>query len=304
MLFKKFLKTIVYIPLTLSLLFLSVPTCAHSKGEFVFNNKTYYVVETGEPDTDKSGPTTYVPWEKDEVFLNSQMQNGTPVMMGAYHTVLHDPLPGEEENVHLAARLLAGIVVKPGETFSQNNKIGPYVESKGFKKGPTYIGTQLTTTIGGGVCKIASTLYNVTILSNLQIAERFAHNMPVPYVPYGQDATVSFGNKDFKFVNNSGSPILIWARGVDNILYIAFYGTAKPPEIEWHHEMQKVIKAGKVYSINPTLPVGTERLVTEGMDGAVVKSWLTIKDHDGNITTKQLGISHYNPFPHMYERSN
>jgi vancomycin resistance protein YoaR len=223
-------------------------------------------------------------------------------MLAAYRTVLHDPLPGEEENVHLAARMLAGIVVKPGQIFSQNNKIGPYIESRGYKKGPTYAGTELTTTIGGGVCKIASTLYNVTVLSNLQIVERFAHSMPVPYVPYGQDATVSYGNKDFKFRNDTSDQMLIWAQGIDNVLYIAFYGAKEPPEVEWQHETVKVIKANRIYMVNAALPSGSERMVHEGMDGGIYKSWVTIKNPDGTITTKQLQTSYYNPLPYIFEK--
>lgn len=251
----------------------------------------------------KSGPTTSVPWETDEDFLRSQAENGTPILMAAYRTVLHDPLPGEEENVHLAARILAGTVVKPGTVFSQNNKVGPYVRSKGFQKGPTYAGMNLVTTVGGGVCKIASTLYNVAILSNLPIMERHAHSMPVPYVPYGQDATVASGVKDFRFKNNTESPVLIWAKGIDNTLYIAFYGTKKPPIVEWHHKTLKVIKAEKIYKTNPALPAETpEKLLVEGMDGGIVKSWITIKNPDGTITTKQLGKSWYDPMHYLFER--
>ncbi|HEX3011515.1 MAG TPA: hypothetical protein VHQ70_05670, partial [Syntrophomonadaceae bacterium] len=72
-----------------------------------------------------SGPVKNVPWAKDRSFKTRQKAAGTPVQMAAFRTVLRDPLPGEEQNVHLAARLLAGIVVKPGQTFSQNNTIGP-----------------------------------------------------------------------------------------------------------------------------------------------------------------------------------
>jgi vancomycin resistance protein YoaR len=126
--------------------------------------------------------------------------------------------------------------------------------------------------------------------------------MPVPYVPYGQDATVSYGNKDLKFKNNTSSPIMIWAQGVDNILYIAFYGAAKPPEVEWHHETLKVYNAQKVYKLTSTLPKGEEKLLLEGMDGGIVKSWLTIKNPDGTITTKQLGNSYYNPMSYVYEK--
>lgn len=252
----------------------------------------------------KSGPVNILPWDKDEVFLKAQKDNNTSVLMGAYCTVLHDPLPGEEFNVHLAAALLAGTVVNPGQTFSQNGKIGPYTESRGFQKGPTYMGSQLTTTVGGGVCKIASTLYNVTILSNLPIVERHPHSMPVPYVPYGQDATVAYGAYDFKFMNNTSAPILIWAKGIGNTLYMGFYGAEKPPKVEWHHEVLETVKAPTIYVKNPELPEGTEKTVNEGMDGMMVKSWITIEKPDGTVETKKLGISYYKPLANIIEVRN
>ena len=249
----------------------------------------------------KSGTTDSVPWESDAQFQAAQKNNNTYVSLAAYSTVLHDPLPGEEDNVHLAAQKIAGTVVKPGGVFSQNAKAGPYNSARGYKKGPTYVGSKLKTTIGGGVCKVASTIYNVAVLSNLNIVERHAHGMPVPYVPYGQDATVSYGSKDIKFKNNTSSPILIWAQGVDNILYIAFYSQEKGPQVEWHHDIQKVYKAGKVYKITDSLPKSKEKVVAEGMDGAVVKSWVIINDN-GTKTTKAMRSSYYSPFPSIIEK--
>jgi len=252
----------------------------------------------------KSGQISVLPWESDESFKIEQDKNGTPVLMAAYRTVLKDPLPGEEYNVHLAARILAGTVVKPGQIFSQNTKIGPYTESRGFKKGPTYIGSRVATTIGGGVCKIATTLYNTAILSNLQIIERYPHSMPVPYVPYGQDATVAYGARDFRFKNNTSHPIMIWAQGIDNILYIAFYGASEPPKIEWHHETLSTQKAPIIYTDNPNLQKGEERMVMEGADGALVRSWITIHNPDGTFTVKELGNSYYKPIPYLFEKGS
>lgn len=247
-----------------------------------------------------SGPVWDVPWENDQTFLKTKMRNDTKVLMAAYRTVLKDPLPGEEDNVHLAASMLAGIIAEPGQIFSQNNSIGPYTMERGFQKGPTYIGSRLTTSIGGGVCKIASTLYNVTALCNLEIVERHAHSMPVPYVPYGQDATVAFGSRDFKFRNNTPSPIMIWAESVGNILYIAFYGSFPVPEVEWKHEIVEIRKAPRQVSNNSNLEPGEEKIVLEGMDGAVMKSWLFIKGQDW-IQIRYMGISDYKPMPYLIE---
>ena len=75
--------------------------------------------------------------------------------------------------------------------------------------------------------------------------------MPVPYVPYGQDATVAYGYKDLKFKNNTEFPILIWAEGKGNRIYLALYGQEKPPKVEWEHKILDRLKPSKVYKINP-----------------------------------------------------
>lgn len=248
-----------------------------------------------------SGPEKIMPWTNESAFIDAVERNNTKVLLGGYKTVLKDPLPGEEYNVHLAAAMLAGRVIKSGEIFSQNSAIGPYTEEKGFRKGPTYIGTQVTTTIGGGVCKIASTLYNTAVLSDMKIVERHNHTMPVPYVPYGQDATVSYGNKDIRFQNNTGSNIMIWAKGIDNVLYMAFYGSKPAPCVYWRHEVLETIKAPFMYKINPQMGVNEKKLLMEGMDGAVVKSWITVTS-GGSSETRYMGMSRYQPMPHLVEK--
>lgn len=253
-------------------------------------------------DDEESGPVSVLPWDGDAAFVEKQAEAGAPVLMGAYRAVLRDPLPGEEFNVHLAAKMLDGIVVAPGQTFSQNHSIGPYTEARGFRIGPTYIGTQLTKTIGGGVCKIASTLYNVTVLSDLKIVERHCHTMPVPYVPYGQDATVSYGNRDFKFKNDSPYPVMIWAQGVDNKLYIAFYGQVQPPAVEWTHDVTNVVKAQVIYKRGAGMAPGTERIALEGMDGATVRSIVTVRYADGSVVVKNMGMSFYQPMAFVIEK--
>lgn len=250
---------------------------------------------------DKSSSVTNLPWVGDKEFLKSQEENNANILMAAFCSVLIDPLPGEEYNVNLAAKSLKGTVVEPGEIFSQNNSIGPYTESRGYKKGASYSGGNIVQTEGGGVCKIASTLYNVAVLSDLDIIERHNHTMPVNYVPYGQDATVAYGAKDFKFKNNKDFPILIWSQIIDNRLYIGFYGLEKSPEIVWHHNVTNIVKAPEYYKKNSELKEGEERIIIRGIDGATAESHITIKYEDGSVKTKKLGISRYIPLPYIIE---
>lgn len=250
---------------------------------------------------EESGPINNLPWAQDPDFLKAQERNDTDVLMAAYCTVFQSSLPGESYNVELTANALSGIVLEPGEVFSQNQKLGPYTEDKGYKEGLSYIGSNLVPTIGGGVCKIATTLYNTAILSNLEILARANHSMPVAYVPYGQDATVAYGVKDFKFRNDKDFPILIWAKSVDNRLYIAFYGQEKPSAIEWGHKITNRVEAPTIYKENPQLAQGEENILVQGMDGATVESWINIENEDGDVETRQLGTSYYRPMPRIIE---
>jgi vancomycin resistance protein VanW len=183
-----------------------------------------------------------------------------------------------------------------------NHTIGPYSRARGFRDGPSYYGTEIVKVTGGGVCKIASTLYNVTTLANQKIIERNPHGMPVPYVPLGQDATVSSSNKNFRFMNNSSEPILIWADTKSNTLYMAIYGGTKPPKVTWHHKIFSRKPTRTFYRKNSNLRPGEEKTVIPGADGLVVKSWLTIKYSDGRTESKDLGVDYYNPLPHVIEK--
>jgi len=205
--------------------------------------------------------------------------------------------------VALAADRLAGTVLKPGEIFSQNKLLGPYTKARGYRDGPMFAGNKIIPSEGGGVCKIASVLYNVAILANLEIIERYPHSLTVPYVPSGQDATVAYGIYDFRFRNNTTSPLVIWADTYGDTLYIAFYGREKPPRVTWHHEILGNTKCWTEYKYNPSLPPRTEKVIFPGQDGITVRSWVTIEQPNGKIIRKDLGISRYQASPSLVERN-
>ena len=242
-----------------------------------------------------------LPWTGNPQVETLKQKYNTPVLVAAYKARLSEPIMAEAFNIGHAADLLAGTVVQPGEVFSQNNRIGPYTRERGFKDGPMYVGSRIVPSVGGGVCKIASLLYNVVILSNLQVVERHPHSMTVPYVPPGQDATVAYGTCDFRFKNTSGGPVLIWADMMGDTLYMAFYGQKKPPLVTWHHETLSRSQFPTEMVSNPSLPPGTEKETIPGQEGVVVRSWLTIETEDGKVTRRDLGTSYYQACPRIVE---
>lgn len=241
------------------------------------------------------------PWDDDEEFRRAQMENDTDVLIAGFVTVSEDYSDDEKENIRLAASMISGTVLQPGEVFSQNETAGPYTEDRGYLEGENYVGGQVVKDFGGGVCNVATTLYNTSIAADVEIVERHNHSMPVPYVPYGQDAAVAYGYKDFKFKNNTDHPLLIWTELVDNRLYMAFYGKEPGPEIKWIHETVSETEATTVYKTNPELDEGVENILVKGLDGKVVDTMLEVKYPDGEVELRDLGRSAYNPLNTLIE---
>ncbi|NMA61377.1 MAG: VanW family protein [Firmicutes bacterium] len=243
-----------------------------------------------------------LPWfTSPSVDLNDlRTRYGANRLINAFRTTLPDPILQEEYNVATAAAYLAGTIVQPREVFSLNRAIGPRTKNRGFGPGPLYVNGTIGSTIGGGICKVATTMYNVAIHSDLPVIERHPHSMLVPYVPPGRDATVLWGSKDLQFINNRDHPLVIWAEMWDHTLYIAIYGQYDPPLVEWYSEEVSRIPTWTIRRKNSTLEPGETRLI-EGAEGVSVKTWINIDCPSLPLVEKYLGMDSYRPLPNYLE---
>ena len=128
-------------------------------------------------------------------------------------------------NLKLACKAINGKLIRPGETFSYNETLGKRTEAKGYKPAGAYSAGKSVETIGGGICQVSSTLYYACLKADLEIVERTAHGFMVSYMPYGMDATVSWGTLDFKFKNNTDYPIRIEASVSGGQVHVKLIGT-------------------------------------------------------------------------------
>ena len=128
-------------------------------------------------------------------------------------------------NLKLAAKAINGKLIRPGETFSYNQTLGERTEKKGYKPAGAYMAGKTVETVGGGICQVSSTLYYACLKADLEIVERTAHGYTVSYMPYGMDATVSWGSLDYKFKNNTDYPIRIEAWVSGGQVHVKLIGT-------------------------------------------------------------------------------
>ena len=119
---------------------------------------------------------------------------------------------GSNINASRACRFINGVVVEPGEEFSYNEALGQRTTENGYVSGTAYAGGSVVQQTGGGICKISTMLYNLCLISGMEVTERWPHTMLVEYVPGGLDAAVAWGYEDFRFVNSLDVPIRIEAR--------------------------------------------------------------------------------------------
>lgn len=138
------------------------------------------------------------------------------------------PLTGSSNNritnIRIACRHLNGKIVFPGKIFSLNKSIGERNVSNGYKNAPVILKGKLVDGVGGGICQVASTLYNSILLSELNVIERVPHSIAPSYVKAGLDAAISGNDIDFCFKNIRKSPIVIFIEVRNQALVAEIFG--------------------------------------------------------------------------------
>lgn len=125
-------------------------------------------------------------------------------------TVSLRPLSYEQQNnLYQAAQKIDGSILKPGQVFSFNGKVGPRTGKNGYQPAPSYLGGETPNTLGGGICLLSSCLYQSALTAGLKIVERVPHLRTMRTVSPGFDATVWYGRADLRFENTTKFPIEI-----------------------------------------------------------------------------------------------
>lgn len=194
-------------------------------------------------------------------------------------------------NVKLAAQQLNGTIVQPGEELSFNNTVGERTEAKGYQSAAAYNNGEVVQEIGGGVCQVSTTLYNAVVKSGLQVSKRQSHTFEPSYVTPGQDATVSWGGPDFRFINNSKAAIGVKASYYNQTVTVSIYGI---PVLE--DGVTQYLESTKISDLDPppptyeedqTLQPGEEVVKSAGSKGSKWQTKLIVKK-DGQIISSDV----------------
>jgi len=221
--------------------------------------------------------------------------------LGSQFTTYFDPRNKPRvTNIALAAKLVDGSVVKPGETFSLNAAMGPRTTNRGFDYAPVIASDNvLRQGVGGGICQYATTLFNAVFFAGLPVVERKCHSLYISHYPVGRDATVSWGSADFKFRNDTGKALLIRSWVEADALTVAIVGKTGRKityTTSSFYDVRKPAhgKANPRVIYDSDLGPGVVRW-EPGVDGRSVRVERTVRDESGKVLFRDTFVSHYEP---------
>lgn len=173
---------------------------------------------------------------------------------------------GRKNNITVASCALFGKEIADGEIFSFNETVGERTKERGYEKAKTIVGGRYVEDYGGGVCQVATTLFNALLKAGFTIIESSNHSIAPSYVGIARDAMVS-SFSDLKMKNETGSPVFITGKADGKELLFEIYSADKNREIKLSGVVIKVIKAPE-----PEYIYGTEnKYGTQEKEGYVLE---------------------------------
>ncbi len=200
-------------------------------------------------------------------------------------------------NIHLAADLLNNSVAKAdGGQWSFNEVVGECTADKGFLGAGAIVGGEYEDAIGGGICQVATTVFNAVYEAGLPVSERYNHSLYVASYPAGRDAAIAYPYLDLIWVNDTPSDILVRSSYTDTTLTVDLYGVdpgrvVETIEGDWGDGEKHKTRIER----DESLAAGTEYVKTYGSDGKTFVVYRNVYDRDGQLIAEDVFYSTYSP---------
>ena len=203
------------------------------------------------------------------------------------------------DNIHLVSDTIGNTVAKAdGGTWSFLDHAGPMDEEDGYKDANQIVGGRMEQGVGGGVCQVATTVFNAVYEAGLDVDERHNHSLYSTSYPAGLDAAVSYPGLDLVWSNQTSSDVLLRTSYTDSSVTVTLVGIDPELEVvtetgEWEEGKKHVTE----YEVDETLKEGASYVKTAGTDGMKISVTRYVKDKDG----KRVG---WDTFPSVYSPVN
>ena len=201
-------------------------------------------------------------------------------------------------NIRLAASKLDHVLIRPGETISFNELVGPRTPKQGFRMARVLVRGEFTQDFGGGVCQVAGTLYLAALRSGMEVVRRHRHSRPVGYLPPGLDATVNFGSLDLKLRNPFPTPLYLRTFVKGGRLTVVVLGKRKPNRTyRIVRYTERISEPKELQILDQSLSVGVRKTVEKGSSGYRVEVWRLVIENGVVVKRERISTDLYPPQP-------
>lgn len=133
--------------------------------------------------------------------------------------------PERIANIKNAAKKFDKTLLRPGEIFSFNERVGEISKKTGYVEENVIKGNETVKEVGGGVCEVSTAVFRSALYAGLPILERSNHSLALShYQPTGLDAAIYHGSKDLRFRNDTRSYLLVQSFTDQDNVYFVLYG--------------------------------------------------------------------------------
>lgn len=236
---------------------------------------------------------------KDRFALDEALSYGLVTEFSSYTTQYANTSStvNRTHNIHLVSDTLSNTVAKAdGGEWSFLDHAGAMEEEDGYKEAGVIVSGQMDQGVGGGVCQVATTVFNAVYEAGLDIDERHNHTLYTSSYPAGLDAAVSYPSLDLIWSNPTSSDILLVTSYTDYSVTVSLIGIDPELEVvtetgEWQDGKAHITE----YEVDEMLREGASYVKTTPTDGRKINVTRYIKDKDGVTISWDYFGSVYSP---------
>ncbi|WP_444662785.1 VanW family protein [Cellulomonas sp. CW35] len=133
--------------------------------------------------------------------------------------------PRRTQNIRQGLENITGVLIRPGETFSLTDALGPIDAAHGFVQAGAIVNGEHSDAWGGGLSQVSTTTFNAAYLAGMEDVEHTPHSEWFARYPEGREATIFTGVIDMKWKNSTPYGALVQGWVADGRAYVRLWGT-------------------------------------------------------------------------------
>ena len=236
--------------------------------------------------------------------FDTALQVGLITEISSYTTTFTNTSSTANRNHNIAkvSDAISGTIIsKDSGEFSFNTVAGPCDAEHGYLDAGTQVGGQIVQEAGGGICQVATTVFNAVYDAGYDLTERHNHSLRNLGYPAGRDAAVYVSDNeyghyelDLKWLNDSDSDVLLKSWHDDTSVTVALYGSSPNRTVESiAGDYEEGEKHSIIFTEDDSLASGQWTVKTVGTDGTQITVERKVYDKDKQLIHDNIFTSIY-----------